>query len=80
MSEKIRQLYRKKGIKPPDGRGIHTEKFHDIATSIKRDNPSYPMSRCYAIAMGRLGSAKAVKKPHRNVGRGVAKSIKRKKS
>ena len=65
MSEAIREIYRRKGIKPPDGKGIHTKKFHDIATSIKRDNPSYSMSRCYAIAMGRLGASKAVKPSHR---------------
>lgn len=80
MSREIRELYKKKGVTPPDGKGIHTKKFHDIATSIKQDNPSYSMSRCYAIAMGQLGSAKAVKKSHRNVGRGIAKTIKRKKS
>lgn len=65
MSERIRKLYRKKGVKPPDGKGIHTEKFHDVATSIKRDNPNYPMSRCYQIAMGTLGAKRAVKKLHR---------------
>jgi hypothetical protein len=64
MSESIRKIYRKKGIKPPDGKGIHTRKFHDMATSIKRDNPGYSMSRCYKIAMGRLGRNKAVKKRH----------------
>jgi len=66
MSKAIRELYRKKGIKPPDGKGIHTKKFHDIATSVKRDNSDYSMSRCYAIAMERLGRNKAVKKSHRS--------------
>lgn len=66
MSRKIRELYRKKGIKTPNGKGIHSAKFHDIATSIKRDNPNYPMSRCYAIAMGKLGRNKAVKKSHQS--------------
>jgi len=64
MSKRIREIYRRKGVTPPDGKGIHTEKFHDVATSIKRDNPSYSMSRCYEIAMGRLGRDKAVKKSH----------------
>ena len=64
MSERIRKIYRKKGIKPPDGKGIHTEKFHDMATSIKRDNPSYSMERCYSIAMEKLGRNRAVKKSH----------------
>jgi len=66
MSERIRAIYREKGVSPPDGKGIHTAEFHDMATSIKRDNPDYPMSRCYAIAMGKLGRDKAVKKSHRN--------------
>ena len=79
MSQAIKKLYREKGITPPDGKGIHTKNFHEIATSVKRDNPSYPMSRAYAIAMGRLGAEKAVKKSHRNVVKGVAKAVKRKK-
>jgi hypothetical protein len=65
MSERIRAIYRRKGVNPPDGKGIHTEKFHDMATSIKKAHPDYPMSRCYAIAMGQLGASKAVKKSHR---------------
>jgi hypothetical protein len=72
MSERIREIYREKGVEPPDGKGIHTIAFHDMATSIKRDNPDYPMSRCYQIAMGRLGRNKAVKKSHR---RNMAKVI-----
>lgn len=40
MTKAIRELYRKKEIKPPDGKGIHTKKFHDIATSVKRDRKS----------------------------------------
>ena len=65
MSKEIRKLYRKKGVKAPDGKGIHTYKFHDIATSIKKEHPEYPMQRCYQIAMGKLGPEKAVKKSHR---------------
>jgi len=64
MSERIKAIYRKKGIKPPAGKGLHTEKFHDMATSIKKDNPGYSMERCYKIAMGQLGAEKAVKKSH----------------
>jgi len=64
MSKTIREIYRKGGVKPPDGKGIHTEKFHEIAVVIKRDNPEYSMSRCYQIAIGKLGKSKAVKKSH----------------
>jgi len=65
MSKRIRKIYKKAGVKAPNGKGIHTEKFHSMAVAIKRDNPSYPMSRCYQIAMGQLGPSKAVKKSHR---------------
>jgi len=64
VSKVIKKLYHKKGVPAPDGKGIHTYKFHDMATSIKKEHPDYPMSRCYAIAMGQLGSEKAVKKSH----------------
>ena len=80
MSKYIRELYKRKGVTPPDGKGIHTKEFHDVATSIKRDNPGYSMSRCYAIAMGKLGRDKAVKKSHRegNYVRELARRRKRK--
>ena len=64
MSAIIRATYKKAGLKPPDGKGIHTKKFHEMAVAIKRDNPSYSMSRAYSIAMGQLGRNKAVKKSH----------------
>jgi phosphatidylethanolamine-binding protein (PEBP) family uncharacterized protein len=69
MSEAIRKLYRKRGVTPPDGKGIHTYKFHDMATSIKKEHPEYSMQRCYAIAMAKLGSSKAVKKSHQKLKR-----------
>lgn len=65
MSKRIKEKYRKAGLKPPDGKGIHTEKFHSMAVGIKKANPSYPMERCYKIAMGQLGPAKAVNPSHR---------------
>ena len=64
MTEKIRKIYKEKGLTPPDGKGIHTEKFHDVATSIKQSNPELPMKSAYAIAMSKLGKKKAVKKSH----------------
>ncbi len=65
MSAKIREMYRKAGRTPPNpGKGIHTEKFHEMSTAIMRDNPGYSKSRAYAIAIGKLGRDKAVKKSH----------------
>ena len=66
MGKKIKQKYRNAGIAPPEGKGIHTEKFHEMAIAIKKENPSYSMDRCYAIAMSRLGRNKSVNPSHRN--------------
>lgn len=65
MSQRIMALYREKGVKPPKGRGIHSYAFHNMATSIKRDNPGMSMNSAYAIAMSKLGRDKSVKKAHR---------------
>ena len=65
MSAAIKKKYRDAGLKPPKGRGIHSEAFHTMAIAIKKENPSYSMSRCYAIAMSKLGRNRAVKKGHR---------------
>ena len=65
MSKGIKDLYRRAGIKAPDGKGIHTKKFHEMAVAIKRDNPQYSMSRAYSIAMGKLGAGRAVRQEHR---------------
>ena len=64
MSATIRKLYRQADVKAPDGKGLHTKKFHEIAVAIKRDNPNLSMSSCYAIAMKKLGRNKAVKQSH----------------
>ena len=57
-------MYSNARIKAPDGKGIHTKKFHEMAVAVKRNNPGYSMSRAYSIAMGKLGRNKAVKKSH----------------
>jgi len=77
MTANIKELYRRKGVASPDGKGIHTYEFHDVATSIKRDNPDLPMSSCYAIAMKKLGRNVAVKKAHWRMAEDVAGARKR---
>jgi hypothetical protein len=64
MTAKIREMYKKAGRTPPDGKGIHTEKFHEMSAAIMRDNPGYSKSRAYSITMAKLGRDKAVKKSH----------------
>ena len=61
MSQEIREMYRSKGVTPPDGKGIHTKKFHDIASSVMASGTA---KNPYAVAMSQLGRNKAVKKSH----------------
>jgi hypothetical protein len=65
MTEAIKRLYKKAGLSPPNpGKEIHKKKFHEIAIAIKKDNPSYDMSRCYSIAMKQTPGG-GVKKSHK---------------
>jgi len=64
MSKKIREMYRKAGIKAPDGKGVHTAAFHKRAIEVKQGNPEYTMDQAYATAMKILGRNKSVKKSH----------------
>ena len=57
----INAMYRKAGMTPPDGKGIHTKKFHKCVTSVGDENKKNP----YAICMSSLGKEKAVKASHR---------------
>lgn len=65
MTKAIREMYRKKGLTPPEGKGIHTKKFHEVSSSIMEDNPHLGKGSAYAIAMSKLGRDKSVKKSHR---------------
>lgn len=60
--KKTKRMYKEAKMKPPSGKGIHTKKFHRMVTAIKKsggaENP-------FAVAMKKLGVAKAVKKEHR---------------
>jgi hypothetical protein len=64
MSKEIKKMYKKAGIEAPDGKGIHTRKFHALAIKVKKGNPEYTMDQAYATAMEILGRNKAVKKSH----------------
>ena len=61
MSEAIRKKYHKAGLKPPDGKGIHTEKFHSCVIDVKKSGTA---ANPYAVCMSSLGKTKAVKKSH----------------
>lgn len=57
----VKAMYRKAGMTPPDGKGIHTKKFHKCVTSVGDEGGKNP----YAICMSSLGKEKAVKASHR---------------
>lgn len=61
----IKNLYRKKGVKPPEGKGIHTRKFHEMVSSMEGKR-GYSRQRAASIAMSKLGRAGAVRKSHRD--------------
>ena len=55
-------MYRKAGMKPPNGKGIHTAKFHRCVTKVgKKGGVKNP----HAVCMASLGAKKAVRKGHR---------------
>ncbi len=62
MSERIRRIYQQAGQKPPDGKGIHTERFHRCVVDYLKKNLSYKEAakRC----MGGIGRNLAVNKSH----------------
>lgn len=62
MSKRIRSIYRKAGLKPPDGKGIHTEKFHRCVVKVKKSGSAV---NPYAVCMSSIGKVGAVKKTHR---------------
>lgn len=62
MSKKIKRIYKKAGIKPPDGKGIHTEKFHRCVVKVKKSGSA---TNPYAVCMKSIGKTGSVKKSHR---------------
>ena len=68
MSEKIKSLYRRAGLTPPDGKGLHTEIFHRCVVDVKKKIRAGKMkkgSNPYSICMAQLGADRAVKRGHR---------------
>lgn len=66
MTKKIKALYKKAGLKAPNGKGIHTEAFHRRAVAIMKSGTA--KSIAYATAMKQLGRDKSVHKSHRQEG------------
>ena len=62
QTEAIKKIYRKKGLKPPKGKGEHTVAFHKRAAAMMA--AGIPKNFAYATAMKNLGRNKAVHKSH----------------
>jgi len=62
MSEQIRKIYRKAGIKPPDGKGVHTAAAHQCVVNYRKKGMS--KNEAWKRCMGGLGRNRAVKKAH----------------
>lgn len=69
MSKEIRALYTKRGLTPPDGKGIHTRDFHSCVAQCKANQRKGGRKKvnCYAVCMSSLGKTRAVKKSHQRV-------------
>ena len=68
----IHAMYKAAGLPAPDGKGIHTKAFHELAIDIakgyvkKGDTGKKALDKAYPTAMKQLGKKKAVKKAHRS--------------
>lgn len=62
MSEAIRKAYKKAGQKPPNGKGIHTLRFHTCAIAYLKKG--FSKDEAYKRCMGGIGRDLAVKKSH----------------
>ena len=67
MSKKIKELYLRAGLTPPDGKGEHTEKFHRCVVAVKkRMKIDGKKVNPYAVCMESIGREEAVKESHQS--------------
>lgn len=72
MSERIREIYRRAGQTPPDGKGIHTERAHKAVVEYLKKG--FSKNEAWKRVMGGMGPGLAVKAGHR---RGLADAARR---
>lgn len=63
MSQKIKDLYRKAGITPPEGKGIHTKRAHEAVVRYLKQGMS--KDEAWKRIIGGMGRDLVVKKAHR---------------
>ena len=64
MGKQIKQAYRKAGLTPPDGKGIHTLRAHECV--IEYLKKGFSKDEAWKRCMGGLGRNRAVKKAHQD--------------
>jgi len=64
MSREIKSLYRREGLKPPDGKGIHTKVAHQCVVNYLKKG--FSKDEAWKRCMGGIGREKAVKKAHQS--------------
>lgn len=62
MGKRIKSLYRRAGLKPPNGKGIHTEAAHKCVISYLKKG--LVKDEAWKRCMGGVGAKRAVKKLH----------------
>jgi hypothetical protein len=62
MSENIKKMYRRAGLKAPDGKGVHTSRAHSCV--IEYLKKGFSKNEAWKRCMGGLGRNLAVKKSH----------------
>lgn len=71
-TEDIHTMYKAAGLPAPDGKGIHTKAFHELAIEVAKgyvkagDTGEEALEKAYPTAMKQLGKEKAVKKAHQS--------------
>lgn len=75
MSQEIRKEYHKAGLKPPNGKGIHTKRAHQCVINYQKKGLS--KNEAWKRCMGGLGSKLAVKKSHQRSEAGAKRALRR---
>ena len=77
MSKRIKELYRKAGLTPPKGKGIHTERAHRAVIRYLKKGLS--KEEAWKRVIGGMGKY-AIKKSHQRTTKSGAKKSTRRKT
>jgi len=63
MSQEIKDMYRNAGLKPPEGKGIHTKNAHKCVINYLKKG--FSKDEAWKRCVGGMGAKNAIKKSHR---------------